>query len=86
LCGTSRRVSASGSRDGERFFANFRVSEEQIQEIKQALSSEDKIERKFRVEVTDESGSVIAEVEKLVHFPKEGHRDIFRLTDFHRAR
>ncbi len=52
-------------------FANFRVSEEQIQEIKQALSSEDKIERKFRVEVTDESGSVIAEVEKLLHFRKK---------------
>jgi len=52
-------------------FANFRVSDEQIQEIKQALSSEDKIERKFRVEVTDESGSVIAEVEKLVHFRKK---------------
>jgi hypothetical protein len=47
------------------------VSEEQIQEIKQALSSEDKIERKFRVEVTDESGSVIAEVEKLLHFRKK---------------
>src|ERR1035438_10526109 len=37
-------------------FANFRVSEEEIREIKQALNSQDKIERSFRVEVKDEIG------------------------------
>ena len=52
-------------------FANFRVSEEEIREIKQALNSQDKIERSFRVEVKDESGIVIAEVEKLLHVRKK---------------
>ena len=48
-------------------FAEFRVSDEQISEIKDALNSQEKIERVFRVEVKDKSGIVIAEVEKLLH-------------------
>lgn len=52
-------------------FAKFRVSDEQIGEIKQALASEEKIDRLFRVEVRDESGIVIAEVEKLLHVRKK---------------
>ena len=48
-------------------FAEFRVSDEQISEIKDALKSQEKIERVFRVEVKDKSGIVIAEVEKLLH-------------------
>src|ERR1700735_1517008 len=48
-------------------FAQFRLSDQQIQEIKQALTSEKKIERVFTVDVKDESGTVIAEVEKLLH-------------------
>ena len=47
--------------------AKFRLSEQQIHEIKQALKTQEKIERVFRVEVMDESGSVIVEVEKLLH-------------------
>jgi hypothetical protein len=47
--------------------ATFRLSEQQIHEIKQALEIQKKIERVFTVEVMDESGSVIAEVEKLLH-------------------
>jgi len=47
--------------------ASFRLSQEQIREIKQALNTQEKIERTFTVEVKDESGSVIAEVEKLLH-------------------
>jgi hypothetical protein len=47
--------------------ANFRLSQERICEIKQALNSQEKIERAFTVEVKDESGSVVAEVEKLLH-------------------
>jgi len=48
-------------------FAEFRVSDEQIDEIKQALNSHEKIERVFKVEIRDECGVVIAEVEKLLH-------------------
>jgi hypothetical protein len=52
-------------------FAKFRLTDEQIGEIKQALATEKKIERVFVVEVKDESGAVIAEVEKLLHFRRK---------------
>ena len=47
--------------------ASFRLSDEQIGEIKQALNSQEKIERVFTVEVKDQSGNVVAEVEKRLH-------------------
>jgi uncharacterized protein DUF4442 len=52
-------------------FAKFRLSDRQIQEIKQALTTEKKIERVFTVEVKDQSGTIIAEVEKLLHIRKK---------------
>jgi len=52
-------------------FAKFRLTDQQIQEIKQALNAEKKIERVFTVEVKDESGTVIAEVEKLLHIRRK---------------
>jgi Domain of unknown function (DUF4442) len=51
--------------------ASFRLSDEQIGEIRQALNSQEKIERVFTVEVKDQSGSVVAEVEKLVHIRRK---------------
>ena len=55
-------------------FAKFRVSDEQISEIKRALDSQEKIDRLFRVEVKDETGTVIAEVEKLLHVRKKARK------------
>lgn len=51
--------------------ASFRLSEEQINEIREALRSQQKLERVFTVEVKDESGGVVAEVEKLLHIRKK---------------
>lgn len=51
--------------------ASFRLSEEQIEEVREALKREPKIERTFGVEVTDESGAVVAEVEKLLHIRRK---------------
>jgi hypothetical protein len=51
--------------------ASFRVSEEQICEIKEALNHQPKIERTFTVEIKDDSQIVIAEVEKLLHIRKK---------------
>jgi acyl-coenzyme A thioesterase PaaI-like protein len=48
-------------------FASFRLSDQQIQEIKEALISQEKIDRIFAVDVKDESGTIIAEVQKQVH-------------------
>lgn len=47
--------------------ASFRLSGQQIDEIKQALTTQDKVEPTFVVQVKDEAGIVVAEVEKLLH-------------------
>jgi hypothetical protein len=44
--------------------ASFQVSEQQLDEIKGALRSEEKIDRGFAVEVKDDAGNVIAEIDK----------------------
>ncbi|MGB8010574.1 MAG: DUF4442 domain-containing protein [Terriglobales bacterium] len=51
--------------------ASFRLSEEQIGEIRQALKSQEKIERVFTVEIKDEAGTVISQVEKLLHIRRK---------------
>jgi len=47
--------------------AGFRLSDGQIKEIREALKSQEKIDRLFTVEVKDESGAVVAEVQKELH-------------------
>ena len=47
--------------------ASFRLTEAQIQEIREALKTQEKIDRVFVVEVIDESGTVVAEVQKQLH-------------------
>lgn len=54
--------------------ASFRLSDEQIAEIRAAANRDGKIERTFLVEVKDETGAVIAEVEKLLHIRKKEYR------------
>jgi Domain of unknown function (DUF4442) len=54
-------------------FAKFRLTDQQIQEVIQALTTEKKIERVFAVEVKDKTGTVIAEVEKLLHIRRKDH-------------
>src|SRR5271157_2038129 len=49
-------------------YAEFRVTDEQIAEIRGALKTEEKIEREFSIEVKDGAGEVIAQVKKLLHF------------------
>jgi hypothetical protein len=46
--------------------ASFRMSEQQIEEIRQELQIREKIERTLMVEVKDESGGVVAEVQKVL--------------------
>jgi Domain of unknown function (DUF4442) len=48
--------------------AEFRLSEEQIGDVRRALEKEEKIEREFGVDVKDAEGQVVAEVKKLLHF------------------
>ena len=47
--------------------AAFRLSDEQIEGIRQGLKLQEKIEPEFTVEVKDETGAVVAEVQKVLH-------------------
>ena len=54
-----------------RVVARFRLSDEQIEGIRRDLQTQPKIEPTFLVQVTDESGEVIAEVQKVLHVRKK---------------
>ena len=51
--------------------AAFRLSEQQIEELRRELNTQEKIEPTFTVDVKDESGSVIAQVQKVLHIRKK---------------
>lgn len=52
-------------------YASFRLSDQELDEIRQAVRSQEKIDRTFLVEVKDGSGNVIAEVQKQVHIRRK---------------
>jgi hypothetical protein len=54
-----------------RVVARFRLSDEQIEGIRRDLQTQPTIEPTFLVEVKDESGEVIAEVQKVLHVRKK---------------
>ncbi len=54
-----------------RVVARFRLSDEQIEGIRRDLQTQPKIEPTFLVEVKDESGAIIAEVQKVLHVRKK---------------
>ena len=49
-------------------FAKFRITEEQIAEIREALKTAEKIDRELSVDVKSADGEIIAEVKKLLQF------------------
>jgi hypothetical protein len=51
--------------------AEFRLSDSQIDDIREKLKTLPKYEPVFSVEVKDEAGVVIAEVEKVLHVRKK---------------
>jgi hypothetical protein len=51
--------------------AEFRLTEQQLEEIRKALANQEKYEPTFLVEVKDETGNVVAEVEKLIHIRRK---------------
>lgn len=48
-------------------YATFHVPEEEIEAIRREADAQGKTEPRFTVEVRDEAGEVVAEVEKLLH-------------------
>ena len=51
--------------------ATFRVTDDEVAEIRAALKAEEKIDRVFHAEIKDESGTLIAEVEKVVNIRRK---------------
>lgn len=51
--------------------AEFRITEAQLEDIRQQLNVQQKIEPRFVVQVKDESGAVIAEVEKVIYIRRK---------------
>ena len=51
--------------------SEFRLSDAQLDEIREALKTQEKVEPVFLVEVRDQSGEVVAVVEKLLHVRKK---------------
>jgi hypothetical protein len=49
----------------------FRLSDAELEEIRQTLETQEKIEPKYVAEVRDEAGEVIAVVEKLLHIRRK---------------
>ena len=49
-------------------FAKFRITDEQIAEIREALKTQEKIDREFGVDVKSADGEIIAEVKKVLQF------------------
>jgi hypothetical protein len=47
--------------------AEFRLSDEQLDEIRAKLTTQEKYEPTFLVQVKDEAGDVVAEVQKVLH-------------------
>ncbi len=51
--------------------AEFRLSEDQIEDVREKLKHQPKVEPTFLVEIKDAHGTVIAEVEKLLYVRKK---------------
>jgi hypothetical protein len=51
--------------------AEFRLTDEQLEDIRQKVEVQPKYEPTFLVEVKDESGEVVAEVQKVLHIRKK---------------
>ena len=51
--------------------AEFRLSEAQLDEIREKLKLQEKYEPTFMVEVKDEAGEVVAEVQKVLHIRRK---------------
>ena len=51
--------------------AHFRITEAQLEEIRRSVDSQDKVEPVFSVNVVDDAGEVVAEIEKTIHIKKK---------------
>ena len=50
---------------------SFQLTDDDIAQIHEALKTEEKIDRTFHLEIKDESGTVVAEVQKVIHIRRK---------------
>ena len=50
---------------------SFHLTDEDLAQIREALQTEEKLDSTFQAEIKDESGTVVAEVQKVVHIRKK---------------
>jgi hypothetical protein len=53
-----------------RLYARFVITDEEVQEIRDALTTKSKFERTFKTTLVDKAGEIHAEIERLVHVHK----------------
>jgi hypothetical protein len=51
--------------------AEFRLTQEQLDDIRRTLANQEKYEPTFLVEVKDSTGTVVAEVQKVIHIRRK---------------
>lgn len=54
-----------------KMLASFRLSQEQIEAIQRQLETQEKVEPAYLVEIKNQTGEVVAEVQKLLHVRKK---------------
>ncbi len=61
-----------------RVLAKFRVVEEELEAIRTALQTAEKVDRTFSVGVIDDAGTVVAEVQKVIHVSRKKREERIR--------
>ena len=72
--GAGTRVTRLFSGNRERAGRSLPLSDQQIEELRQELKTQEKIESIFAVDLKDETGAVIAEVQEVLHIRKRTSR------------
>ncbi len=57
----------------ETLFAQFRLTEKELDEIKKTLEAEKSVDRIYNVELADKNGTVHASIEKTLYIAKKGN-------------
>jgi hypothetical protein len=53
-------------------YAKFKIEDQELAAIREELKTKDKLDRVYRVELSDKEGTICALVEKTIHFKKKG--------------
>ena len=55
----------------DRVSAGFRITQQQLEDIRQALVTQEKLEPTYSIEIRDDADTLVAEVQKVLHIKKK---------------